>query len=507
MNQEQMKLSGFEPDQNLKWEKIGEIPAPDGVEANTYNGMFVKSVAIDSHRVLIINQAYGNIHQSYVGQFDTRTGEWSNEGWPSLNQPRYAFSCLLCNGKVYVIGGNDSHDEYFLNSIECLDLSASPRQWITMDQGLQTARQRCQCVAIGTQIYIIGGYNDGGDNKLMSVEILNTETGQLVAGPDMPQHNTFTAAAVNNKLFVFARSDGGNGKVHSLQQAHPSSTWFTTSCSLPNEQLVCDPIVIGDCVALTRSSVYVYDTQRDCSWTLPRSGLSSTIYDWTLVDRSKIIALLRDGIYVLKLKMNVEPSTGTMLRHAKAMLGSMLFSPHFSDVLFVCSDGTEIPAHRNVLAANNSYFQTYFSGRWSELHSDGRWETNKSSDVIKALLSLIYTGEDPFKISDAHLLELLETVYEFELDHNLVRVCQAKCIANITLLNVKNFLLSAKRLNASFLFDTCFKYVCEHYFQLASDHTFALDIINDDEGKLWNDIVQSSQSSANRKRPREESND
>jgi hypothetical protein len=196
-----------------------------------------------------------------------------------------------------------------------------------------------------------------------------------------------------------------------------------------------------------------------------------------------------------------------MLRHAKAMLGSMLFSPDFSDVLFVCSDGTEIPAHRNVLAANNSYFQTYFRGRWSELHSDGRWETNKSSDVIKALLSLIYTGENPFKISDAHLLELLETVYEFELDHNLVRVCQAKCSANITLLNVKNFLLSAKRLNASFLFDACFKFVCEHYFQLASDHTFALDIINDDEGKLWNDIVQSSQSSANRKRPREESND
>ena len=132
------------------------------------------------------------------------------------------------------------------------------------------------------------------------------------------------------------------------------------------------------------------------------------------------------------------------------------------------------------------------------------WETNKSSDVIKALLSLIYTGEDPFKSSDAHLLELLETVYEFELDHNLVRVCQAKCTANITLLNVKNFILSAKWLNASFLFDACFKYVCEHYFQLVSNHTFALDIINDEEGKLWNDIVQSS---TNRKRPREESND
>jgi len=324
-------------------------------------------VAIASHRVLIIDEADGDIiHQGYVREFDTRTRKWSNEAWPSLNQRRDDLSCVLCNGKVYAIGGTDSHDEC-LNSIECLDLSASPRQWITLDQGLQTARQRSQCVAIGTQVYIIGGSGDAG--KLASVEILNTVTGQLVAGPDLPQPYTFTAAAVNNKLCVFARSDGGNGKVHSLQQAHLSSTWFTTSCSLPNEQLVCDPIVIGDCVALTPSSVY--DMRRACRWNLPR--LFSTIFDWKLVDRSKIIALSSSGMYVLKLKMNVEPSTGTMLRHAKAMLGSMLFSPDFSDVLFVCSDGTEIPAHRNVLAANNSYFQTYFSGRWAELHSDGRW--------------------------------------------------------------------------------------------------------------------------------------
>ena len=35
LNLEQMKLSGFEPDPDLKWEKIGEIPAPDGVDAGS----------------------------------------------------------------------------------------------------------------------------------------------------------------------------------------------------------------------------------------------------------------------------------------------------------------------------------------------------------------------------------------------------------------------------------------------------------------------------------------
>ena len=186
---EQMKLSGFEPDPDLKWEKIGDMPAPGGVDAaNDYNGASasVKSVAIASHRVLIIDEAYGIIHQSYVREFDTRTGEWTNEGWPSLNQPRSDFGCVLCNGKVYVIGGNDVRNyDNCSNLIECLDLSASPRQWLTMDQGLQTARYYCKCVAIGNQIFILGGSDDAGE--LASVEILNTETGQLVPGPDVPQ--------------------------------------------------------------------------------------------------------------------------------------------------------------------------------------------------------------------------------------------------------------------------------------------------------------------------------
>ena len=55
---------------------------------------------------------------------------------------------------------------------------------------------------------------------------------------------------MNNELLVFAPSDGGNGKFHTMQQVHPNSTWFTSSCSLPNEDLVCNPIVFGDCVCL-----------------------------------------------------------------------------------------------------------------------------------------------------------------------------------------------------------------------------------------------------------------
>ena len=51
-------------------------------------------VAIDNHRILVIDPPYDDT-ESFVRVFDTRTREWSNEEWPSLNQPRIRFS--LCN--------------------------------------------------------------------------------------------------------------------------------------------------------------------------------------------------------------------------------------------------------------------------------------------------------------------------------------------------------------------------------------------------------------------------
>ena len=116
---------------------------PRGVDEDRYydDSLIPNLVSIDEHRILVIDHAYGNIHESFVRVFDTRTREWSNEDeeWPSLNQPRLEFSSVMCNGKVYVIGGTNTEAEY-LNSIECLDLSASPRRWITLDQRLATAR-------------------------------------------------------------------------------------------------------------------------------------------------------------------------------------------------------------------------------------------------------------------------------------------------------------------------------------------------------------------------------
>ena len=157
------------------------------------------------------------------------------------------------------------------------------------------------------------------EDKLVSVEILNTETGQLVPGPDMPQHKTFAAAAVNNELLVFAnrnlwkatvilaksiRCDKGSqtqhGKrLHSLYQT---------------KHLFLNLLLLETVLCFRANSVY--DTKRDCWWNLPTYSISN-YFRLDIVGETEIIAFTDEGIYSLKLKLSVEPPTATMLRHTK----------------------------------------------------------------------------------------------------------------------------------------------------------------------------------------------
>lgn len=214
----------------------------------------------------------------------------------------------------------------------------------------------------------------------------------------------------------------------------------------------------------------------------------------------EVIGFSRSDVYSLKLKPGIQPPTATTLSTTKGLYDAMLFSPNFSDVLFVCPDGSEIHAHRCVLAAKNPYFQSYFSGPWLEQHPDGRWQTENSADVVKAMLSLIYTGDIPCDATSTTILELLKVAYEFQLDDDLLRVCQSNCIEIINETNVKDQLLSSKLLGASFLFHACFKFASKHFIDLASDLEFVGDIINADP-HLWQEIVKSSPE-ASRKRKR-----
>jgi hypothetical protein len=104
----------------------------------------------------------------------------------------------------------------------------------------------------------------------------------------------------------------------------------------------------------------------------------------------------------------------------------------------------------------------------------------------------VYIGEIPLDFNHSTLIALLEALYKFQLSDDLLRVCQEQCIEIINESDVKNVLLSAKLLVATFLFDACFEYVCKHFFDIiGKDPMFAWDVAMVD-GQLCRDIVEAA---------------
>lgn len=89
-----------------------------------------------------------------------------------------------------------------------------------------------------------------------------------------------------------------------------------------------------------------------------------------------------------------------------------------------------------------------------------------SPDIVKLMLCRSrIRGEIPLDFNHSTLIALLEALYKFQLSDDLLRVCQEQCTEIINESNVKNVLLSAKLHVATFLFDACFEYVCQHFFR------------------------------------------
>ena len=93
-----------------------------------------------------------------------------------MNERQAWHAGILCNGKVYVMGGTK-------DTIECLDLSTNNHEWEMMPVKLSCCHSGCAAVAIGTNVYIMGGYD--GEMQLSSINILDTVSGTIQKLPSM----------------------------------------------------------------------------------------------------------------------------------------------------------------------------------------------------------------------------------------------------------------------------------------------------------------------------------
>jgi len=193
-------------------------------------------------------------------------------------------------------------------------------------------------------------------------------------------------------------------------------------------------------------------------------------------------AMAKKGITESVAKTQIK-TTPIMSEIAKAW-SSILFSEKFSDIAFLCSDGESVPAHRNVLAASSPYFATALDGPWQEATS-GKWTTAYSSSLIRAVLTLIYTGHTPEEFKTIDAVELLQIVSEYDIQP-AIKIATELCIENLQVNNVKRVLQAAHLHQNNHIKEACFRFVKENAVRVLIEPEFAA--LSTEDAGLWSEL-------------------
>ena len=240
---------------------------------------------------------------------------------PPMNKSRQGHGAVVCHGGVYVIGGYNGNSR--LDCMECIDVndllqlsvtaSTTPEShWTTVKCRLSTRRSGCCAVAVHNRyIVVMGGYND---RYLSSVDIIDTSTHAVTAGPSMnvPRAGC-DSVVVGHRIFVV----GGHGEhgnldsVEYLDFATPcdnhetkeqtgssfisfSPTWTTQSeLRLSNARSPCAVVAVGSCLVVVgrpSRTVEVLDTHCKRVWNLP--GLQEDRWGCSMVTVANQIAVI-----------------------------------------------------------------------------------------------------------------------------------------------------------------------------------------------------------------------
>ena len=231
------------------------------------------------------------------------TKQW-REG-PRMNQKRSGHATVVCNGGVYVMGGYNGSSVFdCIERIDENDLLLSPlttniitnaSNWTTLTCRLSSGRHGCCAVAVHNRyIVVMGGYSD---RYLSSVDIIDTNSHTVIAGPSMiVPRQWFASAVIGHRIFVVGgHNDNGHlDSVEYLDNATPcdndatkkeigstfisfSSAWITQSeLRLSNAQSSCAMVAVGSCLVVaggwSNSTVEVLDTHHNRVWSLPPFG-------------------------------------------------------------------------------------------------------------------------------------------------------------------------------------------------------------------------------------------
>ena len=252
------------------------------------------TVVLD-HTVVVLGgytDLQGNVNSVLILNLADKPDKRWREG-PSMNKKRSGHAAVVCNGSVYVMGG----DRNGPSSLDCMEqigandlvqplltsTSTHERHWTTLKCRLSMGRYGCCAVTVKNRYIVVLGGWDGG-HRLSSVDIIDTSNHTVIAGPSMNVPRIWCASAVvGHRIFVV-----GGSTVEYLDFGKPSdnaerndtlstfisslSGWTTHSdLVLSNPRYSCAVVAVGSClvVAGDHRTVEVLDTRHNRMWNLP----------------------------------------------------------------------------------------------------------------------------------------------------------------------------------------------------------------------------------------------
>ena len=164
----------------------------------------------------------------------------------------------------------------------------------------------------------------------------------------------------------------------------------------------------------------------------------------------------------------------------------MLFSEKFSDVHLYCPEGTILHAHKNVLSSSSSYFAVVFEGLWADEHPDGVWNTSNSANLMRIIITNIYTHTyDDTEISKDPLA-VLSLGRQYNL-MSLVHIAESTLMEQINKDNVKELIQAAALYDLASLKESCFNFISLNAIYLLTDE-YNIKLTSEDK-TLWKEMV------------------
>src|SRR3990172_3655962 len=172
--------------------------------------------------------------------YDRSSGEWTQIPLAN-NKIRNCHTSCIVDGKMYVMGGNDSSST--LSTMDMFDPSTG--EWVSKNS-MSTDRGLAACASIEGKIYVMGGMQMNEFSGLSTVEVYNTTNDIWMQVADMPTNRWgHSAVALNGKIYVFG-GRSANYPYTSVEMYDAQTNTWTTKSNMPTARYCLTTCVLDD---------------------------------------------------------------------------------------------------------------------------------------------------------------------------------------------------------------------------------------------------------------------